>query len=287
MSEPKPEFEIRQEEAPSLDTTLTLTADLLASGQKYHAAKAQQFGAAKDMLVEFQSYAKTVPDDLIAPYRSGFDELNGYLQGRKDRELSFDPSSAVVAAIGTSTTSVGVATFVRPGETINQFTVRFSSQIPAIWDQARTDKYSEKLRALDPELAVLYRGISGIFFGTIESGERGALGNARQLFDHFFEKLAPDEEVRKSQHFRTKEGDKPDQVHRRERIFFAADAHVPDEAQRAYLTKQATGLLKNYDALQSLHARQALDRTYTQGVLKTYIASIQSWIDAIEIPQMG
>ena len=81
------------------------------------------------------------------------------------------------------------------------------------------ETYADRFARFDTALGKTYRAISEILYGTRSDPERAALYLIRHAFDHFFNKLAPDDKVIPSQFFRTKEGNKPDQIHRKEKRY--------------------------------------------------------------------
>ena len=85
-------------------------------------------------------------------------------------------------------------------------------------DQTYTDRFAK----IDPALGSTYNQIWESLYATRSDPERAALFLIRQAFDHLFDRLAPDADVRASEHWRSKEGDKPEQIYKLERIEYAA-----------------------------------------------------------------
>ena len=61
----------------------------------------------------------------------------------------------------------------------------------------------------------------------------------RTLFDNFFAWLGPDEEVRKLKYWHSKDGDKPNQIWRSERLAFVLEKNVKDSNRRVMLEAQS------------------------------------------------
>jgi len=151
----------------------------------------------------------------------------------------------------------------------------------------RSDKeaaYIEKLTAIDPEIADVYKSVNEIFYGTKENPERASMFQMRQAVDHFFEKLAPDDKVRSSEFFtEKKEPGKENSIYRVERISYAAHTLVKDKDTANLLVANSRGLLENYDRLQRAHKRGPIDdREAVRNVIEAMCAELESWLDALE-----
>jgi hypothetical protein len=104
----------------------------------------------------------------------------------------------------------------------------------------------------------------------------------RQLYDHFFSLVAPDDAVRKSPVFHVKSGDKPMQVQRRERLEYAASL-VRDKRLSELLLAEVNEVLDVYQQLNMIHARHSLDRARAKATLLAMQQVIQQWMDALEL----
>lgn len=142
---------------------------------------------------------------------------------------------------------------------------------------------SEKFKKLSPALRAAYEQVWQSYHGTTADPLRGALPLMRHTFDHFFEILAPDDRVRKSVHWQRKTGDKPDQIHRRERIEYAANTHVRDPLRAETLAKSAANMLDIYDTLQAFHTRGPMDEISSRNALSAMNNFFKEWVDALQL----
>jgi hypothetical protein len=147
----------------------------------------------------------------------------------------------------------------------------------------RHEETREKLNQLDPSLTVTYEEIRQVLYGTRADPHRGALFLLRQSFDHFFEILSPDHLVRESPFWTEKEGDDPSLVTREERIHFAANQHIKDEASRKTLFDSAIHMTKVYRALNYAHKRGDLDESKALEALREMQVIIETWVLKIDL----
>ena len=141
----------------------------------------------------------------------------------------------------------------------------------------------DRLRKLDPALADTFGAIKEVLYGTKSDPERAALYLIRQMFDHFFGLLAPDDLVRKSPYWEKKKGNNPDLVSRMERLKYAAYEHVSDDTKRERLLATAKHMLYVYNALNRAHTRGKLDVSKARSALREMESLIQNWVIAIEL----
>lgn len=154
---------------------------------------------------------------------------------------------------------------------------------PSFWPQHRSETYAFRLDKLDSELGKVYRSVWNTFFGTIENPERTALYQMRQAYDHFFDILAPDNEVRESKFFKRKTENNPDKINRKERIHYAANTKIKDNNLRDLLLEQDDYIIELYQRLNIAHKRSSLKRQEAKEILDTMRTMLEQWIDAIEL----
>jgi|SRR2546426_5552854 len=142
--------------------------------------------------------------------------------------------------------------------------------------------YGRKLSELDPSLGNTYRGAWNVFYTQQHDPKRAALFQMRQVYDHFFEKLAPDDKVRQSTFWSEKPGDKPNAIHRDERLCFAAHQCIRDEVRRTALLESVKETLRSYDRLQEAHKRGALSVENASEAFRASDSLIRRWIDAAD-----
>ena len=253
----------------------------LEAGKAYHAQKAGEYGVARDVYVGFFKLSGKIPRDALEQFRPGFEKHRIFLLAKEKEQSRFDPSAGAFAMAGTSTAVASLS-----GMILSEVTEFVESYIrpPKFWNPQRSALYAKRLETLDPELGRLYRGVSESFWGSVENPERGALGLARQCFDHLFSVLAPDDDqIRQSRFFEEKDSDKPLTVSRVERVKFAAANRVQDKAQADFLAEQAAEMVAAYGDLQKLHARGPIERHHARAILQTFLAAIDQWVDALDL----
>ncbi|MGD1994024.1 MAG: hypothetical protein PVI59_12595 [Anaerolineae bacterium] len=225
----------------------------------------------------------TVDPDEAELYTSGVRVLAYY----RDELREFQPKAAdfterfggfASASNSTASTTAGTASIVSSGS------IRLPVEVtlPARGQFAQTET---RLKMLDETLSDTYASVREVLYGTQSDPDRGALYLTRQIFDHFFSLLAPDDLVRKSKHWRAKpDSDKPNRVTRRERVVFAANTHVRDSSRRSTLIESADHLIRVYKILNKAHKRGNLDSEQARDALREIFALINSWIRSIDLP---
>lgn len=134
------------------------------------------------------------------------------------------------------------------------------------------------LRGLDPALHATYVGVREALYGTRSDPERAALYEIRQVFDHFFSILAPDDQVRESRYWSPKEGDKPNQVTRDERLRYAANTHARTPIQARTLIGSSRHMLSIHDALNYAHKRGELDVNKARASIREMDTLLRQWV---------
>lgn len=140
-----------------------------------------------------------------------------------------------------------------------------------------------RLSKLSPELGAACSQAFECLYGTRADPERGAMYLFRQTWDHFFEALAPDDEVRNSKFWTTKPGEKPTQVFRSERINYAAEKHIPDPVKRSAILSQSALMLDFYQELNKAHNRGAYDKEAGTRALRSLYDWLQQWADGMNL----
>jgi hypothetical protein len=113
--------------------------------------------------------------------------------------------------------------------------------------------------------------------------KRFALFGLRQVFDHLFQLLAPDDEVRASEFWSEKPNHPRTEIFRRERILFVANKRIPKQAERSILIETADKLLDSYNELNILHTRGELSPSRTEEAFFAFDLILRRWIDAIAV----
>jgi hypothetical protein len=154
--------------------------------------------------------------------------------------------------------------------------------IPLPPNRKSREYYSAKLKGLDPSLANSYDQVWQTYLVTSSDPHRASLFMMRTLFDNFFAKLAPDDEVRSSRYWHRKEGEKPNQIWRSERIAYALEKNIKDGNRRAILEAEAKQISALYDAANIAHDRGALDEDKASRALMAMDSFLKDWLDSLE-----
>lgn len=153
--------------------------------------------------------------------------------------------------------------------------------LPGIQPRKSRDEYIAKLSEIDDSLGNEYKEVWQTFFGTSADPHRAALFMMRQVYDHFFSCIAPDDSVRESPYWSIKAGDKPNQIYRSERIRFAAHNNIEDTELADVLAASAKHINDLNEAANNAHKRGALNE---DGAEKTIVAMddmLKTWINAV------
>ena len=136
---------------------------------------------------------------------------------------------------------------------------------------------------LDPALEKVCAEIWETLYGTTADPERSALFMIRQTWDHLFNYLAPDAEVRKSPFWIQKDGPKPEMVTREERFNFAVDRHIKNPQDKGLLLAAWKQMKDLYQELNRAHERGELNRTKARQSLNSMYLWLIQWADALGI----
>lgn len=149
----------------------------------------------------------------------------------------------------------------------------------------RFQHLGERLEKIDPSLRPTCDQIFNDLYGTTGDPIRAAAFMTRQVWDHFFDRLSPkDDEVRKSKHWKLKEGkDKPDAVSRAERVKCAIDKHVTDAVQHGLLHGAADSMCDTYNDLNTAHARAELNAVKARSAVAVLYRWLLQWADALNL----
>ncbi len=142
---------------------------------------------------------------------------------------------------------------------------------------------AQRLSKLDPSLGKVCAEIWETLYGTTADPERSALYMIRQTWDHLFDKLAPDAEVRNSPQWTPKEGDKKEMVTREERIKYAVDRRVTDPNRKSLLLASCDQMVDLYQELNRSHKRGDVNAEKATRTLHAMYAWLQQWADALNL----
>lgn len=142
--------------------------------------------------------------------------------------------------------------------------------------------YARRLTDLHAPLGDTYRSAWNLSYTQKHDPGRAALWQMRQVLDHLFERLAPDDAVRASSFWSRKDGNKSDAIHREERLRFAAQRCIRDPARRTVLLESVQETLRSYERLNTAHKRGVIAPQTADDVFRAADAVIRRWIDACD-----
>lgn len=256
-----------------LDNEIGKTKEILLKKQEKLILNAQYTGFSIDALEKASSNFKVINENtknypevtqVISSAYHQFVALNCNLIENDrsitdDLEFSADISGSIITSCSSSES---IAMAIEPKYNNNLV-------IPSFL-QPDINKVKNKLYTLDPSLAKTYEEIEQVYYATNADNTRSALSIVRQTFDHFFEKLAPDEYVRNSKYWKSKKGeDDPNLVTRRERIIYAINTHIKSQYKARQMEKDVKLIIDSYKALNSLHKRGNINLTNSKKALYT------------------
>ena len=225
--------------------------------------------------------AATQDDEVAEIYGSGVHALAGYRDVLRDIRQNIGAIAPAVAPISASSDSVLGITAVTHSFMSRAVLTPLPLPPPAS-PVVVFEKSIAFLEGLDPALAKTYRGVPEVLYGTQSDPVRAALYESRQMFDHFFALLAPDNAVRSSQSWKPKlEGD-TNRVTRDERLRYAANTHVKRPSEVRSLIASSRHMLNVYDALQRAHTRGPLDEDASRAALREMHLLVDQWIAAMD-----
>lgn len=173
-------------------------------------------------------------------------------------------------------------TFYSTAGTISQSLYKKEITTPIIYPQPSIEKslVASKLSQIDKSLGDAYMEIIQIYYGTTSDPVRAAISMMRQVFDHFFEKLAPDAEVRTSKYWKPKKGPNQNLVTREERISYAVNTHINNQDTKNIMIANIKNILKTYKVLNKLHKRGSLNEPEARNALMTMMKFLENWVIA-------
>ncbi len=214
-------------------------------------------------------------------YTTGVSSLAAYRDQLQSTEKSFKSSIDEIQGMFSPIASI-VST---SGSTASFFLPEVSdTTLKPLYIVTPVDQYEayvERFTRFDPDLGKTYKEIWEALYGTRADPERASLYLMRQAFDHFFDKLAPDDEaIRRSPYW---ERNSENQVTRKDRIKFAANKRITDPAKAKTLIASAEHMVEVYTGLNIAHKRGELDKNKARSALEEMRSILQDWADAIGI----
>jgi hypothetical protein len=270
----------------SIDELLDIVIKELDELHATFADGAKLLGYARDSLTEFKPFwvgldgASRENTSLVPVVSGGMDilvSLSEELIGVKERlGNSF---ASLYSASGT------VDSFLASSAaTSSAVSVSGLSQLdykPNPFALKNKESTADRFAKLDPSLGATYRQLEETLYATRSDNERAALLVIRQIFDHLFDILAPDKKVRTSKYWTSKEGDRPDQIYRIERIKYAAFTHIADPLRAKSLAATSKQMNELYALLNEAHTRGELNVDKARKALRAMKSMLDEWADAL------
>lgn len=256
--------------------------------QQRFAAASEQAGYAQKVVSAAKPYwqsadrifAEGAADEILTSGYQVLESFNEQVQSLDEQSGEFlnqvqsvMGTAPVVANSTSSTATISGYSMDFNAEPVRQFRYVFNSH----------DEYANKLSKLDPSLAKTFDGIKGAYFGSRVEGLRQALFLTRQTFDHFFDTLVDDNEVKRQSWWSPEDNKKPGIVSRPQRMQYAAEKYVEDSAKRKVLTSGVQHMNKVYEKLQKLHKRGPLDEEKDKDALFEMLGLLKIWVDSLKV----
>lgn len=194
-------------------------------------------------------------------------------------EVVFNDTNPIMASGVAFTTSTGTAWSIIDHDSYPENKIIFPQ------NQHTRDYYYSKFTQIDASLGRTYKEIDEIIHTTLADPERAALFMARQSFDHFFDAIAPDEDVRKSSYWREKESFESkdtNTVWRIEKIEYAINKHITDPLKAQNLVDQSKYILETYRLLNKAHTRGEIDIQEANNLIISMKTILEEWVVALD-----
>jgi hypothetical protein len=269
------------DESKDLYARILLKSRWLGERASESAAKAAYIHEATETFTAaFSSIERNATgSNLQSTLTSGFvlgQELERELDGLLGKGQSFRDHVDLAIPIFSTTSAASV---VSCNSIVSGSSFKFLP-CPFLPDSAE-QTYAEKLDLLDRSLGETYRSAWKEHYVLHSDSGRTALWQMRQVFDHLFELLGPSEAVRNSAYWERKKGDRPDAVHRKERLQYAANRWTP-ERMRVVLLESVEETLRAYQRLNIAHRRGELSKDRAREAFHGVDSVIRRWIDSVE-----
>lgn len=211
--------------------------------------------------------------------------VNSLTAFREQLRITYNPFNESIDQIITSVGSAGSVLFgTKSTQSFYPEILRIPTKpINLVTSLDQRKAYADRFTRFDPELGKTYEGIWETLYGTRADPQRAALYLMRQAYDHLFDKLSPDNEVRASPNWSEKPKERQDKITREERIFFAANKHIHNDTRRKTLLESANHMLQVYRGLNRAHKRGELDQNKARSALEEMRKILEDWADAIDI----
>lgn len=271
----------RSSESPDdpIDRILTDLAYLKSA----YAAEAQKFGELEGLFEATRplwlQLSNTSSSSVVESGRDYLDMVASQVRDARDQYDTNPSVSTDLVATGESflVISGSTASLVLGEESVASIPVLQMALPPGSDPDLRLF-----LEHLEPNLAKTYDSVWECLHGTDSEPERSALYALRQVYDHMFGILAPNDEVRETAFWTKKEGDHTDRVDRRERIDFAADKWIRENLTRTAILAESKHMLAVYQEMNRAHKRGQVGREAALRTISEMCRLLRRWADAVE-----
>lgn len=222
----------------------------------------------------------TSDPDILDLYKTNYQ----FLQSFRNEVRSYQEMATPFFGLFNNTAGTASVFVSASGSTdafVGNITEYSPLDFPVFLTPSQHETYTKRFMTFDESLGKTYQEIWEVLYGTRADPERAALYLIRQSFDHLFDKLAPDDEVRRSPFWTLKKGDKPEQVWREERIQYAASTHIKEKARLETILASSKHMLSVYQALNRAHERKNINRAKARKVLEEMRTFLEDWANAV------
>ena len=247
---------------------------------------ATEIGQARDCYRAIKPYwekignASSSDPNVAQIYSSGVKALISVRDDINEISGQYPTFSSTLGTIYPSTDFVVNATGSTVGFVLTNTVLPDSQWLQPV-NKSNREKIKKYLFDLDSSLAESYDEIWEILYGTRSDPERGSLYMIRQVFDHFFGILAPDDEVRESEFWKPKAEPHQNQVTRKKRIEFAANKHIKSRSMSQRLLNSSKHMVDVYESLNRAHTRGSLQPERARTALKEMNSIIENWVEGL------
>lgn len=256
--------------------------ETLDKAHKHHVDKAQEIGYTQHILKEFADQVRVLPDypglehteKAVISYQ---DRMENYVT--RIQTQNFDISAPVLSTAA-STAVTSILSFPQ----VKHLPFILTPPVPPPWWNLDTiNRYSEILEKIQPGLGKLLLGAWECLYATRTEPGRSAMTHLRELFNQFFEIIAPDEKVRNSVFFNKAEPEKKSdtQIFRKERLKCAVYERIKDENLCRMLDSQIGLVLQSYEDANKLHNRGEVPIELAKGVFVVIFSFVKQFIDSL------
>lgn len=248
--------------------------------QKVSAEQSVKYGYFHECCVDRRDFYRQCPyyeglEDMVGPLK----KVEKFMRAREEQMKA--EFADVTSAAFVISTSAAISDVVAFQEDLSAPVQVKPPKVPPWWNEDTMEHHAGLLDGVRAGLGSLLRGAWESYYGTTHESSRNALNNLRELFNQFFEVIAPNKEVRESEFFKQKKPPNEDKVHRDERLRYAVHK-IRSKEVAEYLGSQIKPILKTYRKLNLLHKRGDIDRDLVRDTVVATAMYLFQWLTAVK-----